>query len=236
MICEPARALIKQAEGLRLRAYLCPAGVPTIGWGHTATVTAEDVRLARKVRLDEAEALLDQDLAEFEALVHQCCRLPANDNQLGAMVSLAFNIGADGFRKSSVLRAHNRGDFAIAAQAFALWNKATVDGAKRVLPGLVARRAAEAALYLTPIGPVDHRPMPQRIEPEKPMAQSTIMQGGVITAVASAMATASEAARHFADIRTSLGDWAPQVALVVTLAAGCWIVWQRWRQRAEGIA
>jgi lysozyme len=236
MICEAARTLIKQSEGLRLRAYLCPAGVPTIGYGHTRSVTAEDVRLARKIRLDEAEALLDQDLAEFDDLVRLCCTVPANENQHGAMVSLAFNIGAEGFRKSSVLRAHNRGDWAIAAQAFSLWNKATVGGRKVVLPGLVARRAAEAALYLQPVGPVDHRPMPQAVEPEKPMAQSSIMQGGVITAAASALATLSEAARHFADIRSHLGDVFPQVALLVTLVAGCWIIWQRWRQRAEGVA
>lgn len=74
--------------------------------------------------------------------------LPPTPNELGALVSLAYNIGVDALAGSTVLRRHNAGDREGAAHAFAMWNKARVNGRLRVLPGLVKRRAAEAALYL----------------------------------------------------------------------------------------
>lgn len=133
--------LIKSFEGVRLAAYRCPAGVLTIGVGHTGP----DVHLKLVITLQEAEALLRGDLDHFEAAVAKAAP-SATPNQAAAMISLAFNIGIGAFLKSSVLRHHNAGNPGAAANAFLLW----VKGGGRKLPGLVRRRAAERKLYLTP--------------------------------------------------------------------------------------
>lgn len=139
-------AIIKEFEGLRLTAYLCPAGVWTIGWGHTGP----DVKPGLVITHERAEELFADDLQEFEAGVARLAPV-ASDNQFSALVSFAFNVGldedgdslAEGLGDSTLLRKHNAGDFEGAAREFAKWN--TAKG--HVLPGLSRRRAMEAALY-----------------------------------------------------------------------------------------
>lgn len=141
-------ALIKEFEGLRLKAYLCPAKVWTIGYGSTGP----HVRPGMVITEAEAEHLLRGDLDRFEAGVEKAVGgTPTTDNEFSAMVSLAFNIGlgspkrgVSGFLTSSVLRRHLAGNKVLAAAAFLLWVKA---GGK-TLPGLVRRRGRERALYL----------------------------------------------------------------------------------------
>jgi lysozyme len=136
-------ALVKSFEGLFLDAYRDIAGVWTIGWGHTGGVYK-----GQRVTQREAEMLLVIDLTEAAAEV--ALRAPySTDNQFAAMVSLAFNIGIYGYRGSTVLRKHKASDFAGAAKAFELWNKAHVDGELVAVRGLTRRRKAEAALYLS---------------------------------------------------------------------------------------
>lgn len=132
-------ALIKRFEGCRLEAYLCPANVWTIGYGHTGA----DVVKGLKITQETADILLRRDLFKFEAAVERAAG-PAYQNQFDAMVSLCYNIGPTAFAKSSVARLHKNGQYASAAQAFLLWNK----GGGKVLPGLVKRRNAERNLYL----------------------------------------------------------------------------------------
>lgn len=133
--------LLKDFEGFRERAYLDIVGVPTIGYGFT-----KDVQLGDHMTQAEGQERLKVELAEFEGgVITSCTRLPS-PNQLAALVCLAYNIGLAGFRKSTVLRLHNVGDFSGAADAFRMWCKA----GGRVVTGLVNRREAERALYLTP--------------------------------------------------------------------------------------
>ncbi len=132
-------SIIRSFEGCKLVAYLCPAKVWTIGWGRTTTVKPGDTCTQA-----QADAWLIEEYDRFEKNVRALCKIGPSAAQLGAMVSLAYNIGIGNFGKSSVLANHNAGQFKAAAAAFALWNK----GGGRVLPGLVRRRAAEAALYL----------------------------------------------------------------------------------------
>ena len=135
--------LIERDEGCVLHAYPDPGtgGEPwTIGYGHTGP----DVYPGRFITQTTAEALLEQDLTKFEEGVNEAITGDCNDNQFSAMVSLAFNIGLGGFRASSVLRFHNAGDYAKAADAFLLWDKS----GGRVLPGLIRRRRQERELYL----------------------------------------------------------------------------------------
>jgi len=133
--------LVKSFEGFRSQAYLDAVGVPTIGYGFT-----KGVQLGDLMTQDEADARLAQELGEFEAGVLKLCVRAPGANQAAAMSALAYNIGLAAFKGSSVLREHNDGFFALAADAFLLWNRA----GGRVLPGLVKRRAAERKLYLTP--------------------------------------------------------------------------------------
>lgn len=134
-------ALIKSFEALRLTGYLpTPDDVPTIGYGHTGP----EVRVGQTISQAQAEALLRQDLEQFEAGVTRLIGNAATtDNQFAAMVSLAFNIGLGNFKASSVLSAHKAGNPSKAQQAFHLWNQQK----GKVLQGLVRRRKAEAELY-----------------------------------------------------------------------------------------
>jgi len=135
-------ALIKQFEGERLTAYICPAGVLTIGVGHTGP----HVKPGQKITAAESEALLRADLAKFEKAVSAAVKVPLNQNQFDACVALAFNIGPGAFAGSTLVRLLNSKDYSGAAAQFERWNK----GGGKVLPGLVARRAAEAALFRKP--------------------------------------------------------------------------------------
>lgn len=146
--------LTKQADGSCV-AYLCPAGVPTIGWGCT-----EGVHLGMRWTEAEATAALARELAKFEAGVARLVTVDLNQNEFDALVSLTYNIGLGAFGKSTVLRKLNAGDRAGAADAFHAWRK----GGGRVLPGLVSRRQREAALFLKPPHQPDEPYMPQRVE------------------------------------------------------------------------
>lgn len=131
--------LIKKHEGLRLKAYRCPAGVWTIGWGHTANV-APGMSITRQ----EAEALLRADVAMIEAELEG---MVLTANQRAALVSFIYNVGIEAFRNSTlwekIRQDVNHPD--IPAE-FARWRYA----GGQEMPGLVKRRAEEAALYVKP--------------------------------------------------------------------------------------
>lgn len=137
--------LLKRFEGLRLTAYLDLAGVPTIGYGHT-----QGVFMGMVATEEQATAFLREDIGLICKAVESVAGAPTTDRQFSAMVSLAYNIGNAGFRSSTVLRQHRAGNLQAAADAFLLWDKATVDGVLITVPGLAARRAAERMLYVTP--------------------------------------------------------------------------------------
>lgn len=132
--------LVKQFEGLRLSAYICPAGVPTIGYGST-----KGVKMGDCITKAEAEALLIQDLERFEKAVNKAVKVPLTANQFSALVCFAFNVGIGAFQDSTLLRVLNQSDYAAAANELLRWNK----GGGKVLPGLTRRRQAERALFLT---------------------------------------------------------------------------------------
>lgn len=139
-------ALIKQFEGLRLKAYPDPGsgGEPwTIGIGTTVYPDGRKVRPGDTITEAQAEDFLRHDLARFEAAVSKLVGENATQGQFDALVSFAYNVGPEALRTSTLLRLHNAGDYAGAAGQFARWSKA----AGKTLPGLVRRRAAEAALY-----------------------------------------------------------------------------------------
>jgi lysozyme len=132
--------LIRCYEGCVLTAYRCPAGVWTIGYG----ATGPGIQLGLRWNLSQAEQRLQADVSRFGAGVARLLGSAAtSQHQFDAMVSFAFNLGLGAFEESTLLRKHRDGDFAGAAAEFGRWTH----GGGRVLPGLVKRRAAEAALY-----------------------------------------------------------------------------------------
>ena len=133
--------LVAQFEGCKLTAYLCPAGVLTIGYGHTGP----DVKPGQTITQDRARQLLAADLAKFAAGVNELCNgWRITQGMFDALVSFAYNLGLGALAGSTLLRLLRAGDVQGAAKQFDRWNKA----AGKVLPGLVKRRAAERDLFL----------------------------------------------------------------------------------------
>lgn len=132
--------LIKKFEGLRLKAYLCPAGKWTIGYGHTGRDVTEGLEITEAA----ADDLLAEDLHHYEASVESLLLMRPTGNQFSALVCLAYNIGLAAFAKSTLLKKLDADDAAGAADEFCRWTKA---GGKE-LPGLVKRRWAERELFL----------------------------------------------------------------------------------------
>lgn len=137
------RVLIQHFEGCRLRAYPDPgtgAAPWTIGWGSTGA----DIHQGLVWTQAQADARFADDTARFSRSLTRLIQHPdTTQNQFDALGCFAYNVGLSNLRGSTLLRLHNAGDFAGAQAQFALWDKA----GGRVLPGLTARRAAEALLY-----------------------------------------------------------------------------------------
>jgi lysozyme len=131
--------LIAGFEGCRLHAYQDSVGVWTIGYGHTKNVKHGDV-----ITHERARYLLIADLFEFEKGVDSLVRVKLNDNQKGALVSFAFNLGLHSLETSTLLKKLNAGDYIAASNEFLRWNKA---GGK-ALDGLTKRRESERELFL----------------------------------------------------------------------------------------
>jgi GH24 family phage-related lysozyme (muramidase) len=140
--------IIKGFEGLGLSAYPDPGtgGEPwTIGYGHTSAAGPPPVYQGLTITRSEAEEILKRDLTQYErAVANAVTRSPTSD-QFSALVSFTFNVGAGNLQSSTLLSKHNAGDFAGAAEEFGRW----VYAGGNVMQGLVRRRQAERALYLS---------------------------------------------------------------------------------------
>lgn len=160
-------ALMHRYEGCRNKPYLCPAHIWTIGYGHV--LYQEQIRLpmarlpeketpmirkemplrqedARVWSKSEIEELFAADVASFERGVLRLVPGAAGaQGRFDALVSFAFNAGLGNLQRSTIRMKANRGDWEGAAEAFMQWTK----GGGKELPGLVARRKAEVALFLS---------------------------------------------------------------------------------------
>ena len=195
-ISERGITLLKSFEGLELEAYQDIAGIWTIGYGHTGP----DVRQGQRISEREAEALLRRDLRSREDAVSRFVSVPLNQNEFDALVSFVYNVGAEAFRRSTVLRRLNRGARMSAADALTWWNKATIDGILREITGLTRRRAAEKALFVTPTAPPlvrdpqelqqNSRITPVEAAPRRTsIAESRTVQGATVAGGAGAAAS-----------------------------------------------
>lgn len=247
-ISDKGLKLITDFEGFRGTAYQDVVGVWTIGYGST-----ENVAEGQTISKVAAEVRLKSEMTKYEAGVTEACTLPPNQNQFDALCSFAYNVGVGGMRKSSVIKAHNRGDFDAAARAFGLWNKA---GGK-VYTGLTRRRAAEAVLYLSPVeapeppvvypAPPPEPPrtapepdvsvMPQKVDVERPMTASRINQGAFAAGAAATVATTAQIIKTIDSVKAEiagLDDIAIPMLLIAIIGLCSWIVYERVVQRRNG--
>lgn len=142
--------LIKKFEGFRGAPYKDSAGIPTIGYGTICYPNGIAVAMTDKPLTEEdATACLCDQVERKSKAVAAMLQKKASLHQAAAMLSLTYNIGTGAFQSSSVLKRFNLGDIAGAADAFLMWDKATVDGQHVVIDGLHKRREAERAIFLT---------------------------------------------------------------------------------------
>ena len=132
--------LIKEFEGLKLEAYKCPAGIWTIGYGHTG----KNVFKGLKINQEEAEKFLINDLEIHSNYINKLIKIPINQNQFDALISLEYNIGYNAFKNSTLLKFLNEKKYNKAAEEFDKW----VYSNKRKLNGLIKRRKKEKELFL----------------------------------------------------------------------------------------
>lgn len=146
-VSEETLAHLKRWEGLRLTAYPDPGsrhGEPwTVGYGHTSDAHMI-VHKGLTITQHQADAALAHDAGEAASAILKMVKVPLTENQLGALVSFVFNVGAGAFRNSTLLRMLNAGNYAAVPGQLARWNKN--DG--RSMAGLTNRRAAESGLWV----------------------------------------------------------------------------------------
>jgi lysozyme len=143
---------VKEKEGFKPNAYLCPAGVWTIGYGSTYYEDGKVVKKGDQITRQRAEALFETVFENFALKAKQTIATELNANQFSALVSLTYNIGIPALKTSTLLKKVNKNpkDTDIRVE-FLKWNKATVNGKLVVLNGLTTRRKQEAEIYFTPI-------------------------------------------------------------------------------------
>ena len=221
-----AVSLLCNSENCLLKAYKCPAGVLTIGWGETAGVYEGETCTP-----EQADQMLLRAVKSFTASVSKLCKVPTNANQLGALVCFAYNAGIEALAESTLLNAHNAGSNIVAAKSFALYDKAHVDGVLTVMPGLVIRRARESALYLTPVpavasastdAPADVAPLPAPEAPAEadpaPLPQAVAARPSLLKNPL-ALASATTAATSAFNALSGAADQAQTVTNAVSTVA-----------------
>ena len=132
--------LIKRFEGFSRTVYCCPAGYPTIGYGH---VVKDDEDFSAGIDESQAEELLRQDAQIAERAVLRLINVPLTDGQFDALVSFTYNLGGGALQRSTLRRKINREEHAEVPEQFMRW----VWAGGRKLKGLVRRRVAESELY-----------------------------------------------------------------------------------------
>lgn len=143
--------VLKEYEELRTEAYRDQAGIWTIGYGHTSMAGPPKVTPGMKITEKMADEILKKDVDNVWNEIRGLIKVPLTSSQKIAIISLVFNIGAPSFKKSTVLKRLNTGDYEGAAEALTWWNKVTINGKKVVSRGLVNRREKEKAMFLEPL-------------------------------------------------------------------------------------
>jgi lysozyme len=239
-ISDEGLALIKEFEGLRLKAYKCPAGVWTIGYGHTSNAGAPTVVPNMLISKETAEAVLRSDLAQFELGVERLMDVPLTQSQFDALVSFAYNVGLGsenrnsppGLTRSTLRKRINEGNYDAAPAEFMKWTR----GGGKELPGLVRRRRAEVKLWrgMTTDTPVHYEE--SRIAPDQPKASKSITQDKQANAAAAAgglgtIAVVQEVLPIIREGKDIFSSLSPTVLLLVVIIVVAGAIWYFHKQR-----
>lgn len=233
-------ALIAESENCYLKAYRCPANIPTIGWGET-----QGVVMGMEWTQEQADQKFCESLTAFATEVLAALTVAPSEHELAALTSFAYN--CKGWKTSSVIKAHNRSDRTAAANSLLLWNKATVNGVLTVLNGLTTRRHREAALYLTPDDGAPATVMVQAVADEPKLSASPTVQTGVAMGTTGAVVLATAVGEQAATVKTAVvsvkslateglgipADWFLPLVMIV---GGVYVAWRRYGQRLKGLA
>ena len=225
-------AIVKEFEGLRLKAYKCPAAVWTIGYGHTSAAGAPIVNPDLVITKDEAEEVLARDMEQYEEGVRKYVKVDLTQGQFDALVDFAYNAGVGALQKSTLLKKVNAEKFDEVPAEFMKWTK----GGGKELPGLVRRRRAEVKLWR---GLDTEKPVPvdeARAEPDQPKESKSIVQSREANAAVAAgglgtIAVVQEVMPMVRESGDLLGSLSPTVLILFVIIAAAGAVWYFRRQR-----
>jgi lysozyme len=234
-------AILMKFEGCRLKAYRCPAGILTIGYGHTSAAGDPEVTPDAAITKAQAIDILHRDLRVFEAGVEKLVKVELNQAQFDVLVDFAYNAGLGALGKSGILKAVNARRFDAVPGELMKWTK----GGGKVLPGLVKRRQAEVAWWEAAVDhdddAEDHRTEPDKV-PVKTMADSKQANSAVAVGLLGSVGAAKEITAQVQDTKDLfetvmglLGN--PQfvmMAMVIGLGAAIWY-WRRQHMEAHGV-
>jgi len=190
--------LLKKFEGCKLKAYRCPAGVCTIGYGHTSAAGMPQVTDGMTITQARAEEILRVDIVKYERAVDDLVKVELTQNQFDVLVDFAYNAGIGNLKSSTLLKKVNAGKFDDVPAELMKWTK----GGGKVLPGLVRRRQAavdwwNASEALADDHP-DHRAEPDA-PPQRTMADSKQGNAAILTAGIGGLGVAKEVAAQAKD-------------------------------------
>ena len=147
LVSDIAINLIKEFEGFESQAYIDTDGTPVIGYG-LSKIAGKPVQVGDRISPERADAALKSHLQEINRELAQIVKVQLNDRQKSALASIAFNVGVNGIKNSTLIKKINNHDFTGAANEFLRWDKANMRGRLVQMPGLTRRRTAERQLFL----------------------------------------------------------------------------------------
>ena len=227
-------ALVKEFEGLRLKAYKCPAAVWTIGYGHTSAAGAPIVSADMLISKENAEEILQRDMVQYEDGVRKLVTVGLTQGQFDALVDFAYNAGVGALQKSTLLKKVNAEKFDEVPAEFMKWTK----GGGKELPGLVRRRRAEVKLWR---GLDTEKPIPvdeARTDPDQPKASKKITQSKEANAavVAGGLGTVAVVREVMPMVKEGgdlLGSLSPTILILFVIIAAAGAVWYFRKQRLD---
>lgn len=226
--------LLTEFEGLRLKAYIDPVGIWTIGYGHTSAAGEPLVASGLVITKDEAEEILKRDMGQYEDGVRKYVKVNLTQGQFDALTDFAYNAGVGALQKSTLLKKVNAGKFDEVPAEFMKWTK----GGGRELPGLVRRRRAEVKLWR---GLDTEKPIPvdeARAEPDQPKASKSIMQSKEANAavVAGGLGTVAVVREVMPMVKEGgdlLSSFSPTILILLVIIAAAGVVWYFRKQRLD---
>ena len=227
-------ALVKEFEGLRLKAYKCPAAVWTIGYGHTSAAGAPIVSADMLISKENAEEILQRDMVQYEDGVRGLVKVGLTQGQFDALVDFAYNAGVGALQKSTLLKKVNAEKFDEVPAEFMKWTK----GGGRELLGLVRRRRAEVKLWRgldteKPVSVDEARTDPDQPKASKKITQSKEANAAVVAGGLGTVAVVREVMPMVKEGGDLLGSLSPTILILFVIIAAAGAVWYFRKQRLD---